>query len=199
MNLNLMEEIVLTFKYEEDDIVSAIKEHYNTSHIRLYLFFTFAFSMLGIAVAFLPGMFFLGYTLALVSGMCSLYYYSVYYNVPTKMFERNPDFYGKIVTFRFSDEEIFYFNDHCQSQIDWANYRYVKETPDSYILFQDTDFLTVIPKRVFANSRELSGFRDLLKRKIKNYSEIQGLFVKTDEIEEKSEKYLPPETPPDWR
>lgn len=199
MNLSNMEEIVLTFKYEEDDIVSAIKEHYNTSHIRLYLFFAFVFATIGVAVSFLPGMFFLGYTLALVMGMCSLYYYSVYYNVPQKMFERNPDFYGKTVTFRFSDEEIFYFNDHCQSQIDWANYRKVKETPDSYILFQDTDFLTVIPKRVFANQRELLDFRALLKRKIKNYSEIQGLFVNNDEIEKKQEKYLPPETPPDWR
>jgi hypothetical protein len=194
-----MEEIILKFKYEEADITSAIREHYNTSHIRLYMFFTFAFSMLGIAVAFLPEMFFLGYTLALVMGMCSLYYYSVYYNVPQKMFERNPDFYGKPVTFRFSETEIFYFNEHCQSQIEWANYKQVKETRDSYILFQDTDFLTVIPKRVFSNQRELLDFKDLLKRKIKTYSTDQGLFANNNETKKEPEKYLPPETPPDWR
>ena len=194
-----MEEIILEFKYEETDITSAIKEHYNTSHIRLYMFFAFAFSMLGIAVAFLPGMFFLGYTLALVMGMCSLYYYSVYYNVPQKMFERNPDFYSKTVTFRFSEEEIFYFNEHCQSQIEWANYKQVKETRDSYILFQDTDFLTVIPKRVFLNQRDLLDFKDLLKRKIKTYSTDQGIFANNNETKNEPEKYLPPETPPDWR
>lgn len=194
-----MEEIVLTFKYEEEDIVSAIKEHYNTSNIRLHLFFTFAFSMLGIAVCFLPGMFFLGYTLALVMGMCSLYYYTVYYNVPQKMFERNPDFYNRTVTFTFSEQEIFYFNEHSQARMDWTFYRKVKETRDSYLLFQDTDFLTVIPKRLFANRREELDFKSLLKRKINNYSEIQGLFVNNDETENKPEKYLPPETPPDWR
>lgn len=194
-----MEEIVLTFKYEEEDIVSAIKEHYNTSNIRLHLFFTFAFSLLGIFVSFLPEMFFLGYTLALVMGMFSLYYYSVYYNVPQKMFERNPDLYGRTVTFRFAEDEIYYFNDHSQARMEWAFYKQVKETRDAYLLFQDTDFLTVIPKRVFVNKREELDFRNLLKRKIKIYAEIQGLFVNNSEIESQPEKYLPPDTPPDWR
>ncbi len=194
-----MEEIVLKFKYERDDIVSAIKEHYNSSNIRLYLLFTFAFSFLGIAVSFLPEMFFSGYTLALVTGMLSFYYYTVYYNVPHKMFERNPDFYGRTITFRFSEEEIYYFNEHSQTQMEWEYYKQVKETRDAFLLFQDTDFLSIIPKRIFVNQHEESNFRNLLKKKIENYREIEGLFSSNSKIEDKSEKYLPPETPPDWR
>ena len=194
-----MEEIVLVINYEEQDIVSAVKEYYNSSHIKLYMFYTFAFSMLGVFVAFLPEMFFLGYTVAIIMGMTSLYYYSAYFNLPQKMFERNRDFYGKTITFRFSEEEIYCLKEDSQTQMEWSYYKKVRETRDSYILFHDTDFLSIIPKRIFSNPREEFEFKELLKRKIKSYTEIQGIFTSNDKIESKPEKYLPPDSPPDWR
>jgi hypothetical protein len=87
------------------------------------------------------------------------------YLLPRQRFRTDPRFRGEYFL-RFSDNGIEFHTNDIDSKVAWRIYKEAVETKDFYLLSDGASTLTVIPKRVFANSGEELQFRTMLDAKV---------------------------------
>lgn len=80
-------------------------------------------------------------------------------------FQRNPKFREEY-HLTFSRENIHFKTTSLDSTLQWTHYERVIESPDLFLLMYGKGLYTLIPKRCFASSEEISTFRALLDQSI---------------------------------
>jgi len=100
--------------------------------------------------------------------------------------------------FIFSDEGIAVNTALFDSRLSWSLYTKVIEGSDTYLLVygKDIRMMTVVPKRVFRDTQQENGFRELLSRHIISRTAsppLQAIVGPTAEYKPASLN------PPDWR
>jgi len=74
------------------------------------------------------------------------------------------------IHYTISDDGITQEAATSQSQLGWATYIKAQETKDFFLLYMRKSMAHSIPKRAFASADEISQFREMLRRHVKNVS-----------------------------
>lgn len=196
MQQQMSEPINLTFAHNEKEYVAATRLLY----ARLY---HTRFRMVVSGVVLLAGLLLIWLNLEVVFGGASavvaLIFFAInFYThfVTPRQYFRHSAVFREEFSLRFSEDGLLFRYKDAESKLAWTFYSTVWETPRFYFLRYDHYFFTLIPKRVFTTAAQESAFRDLLRRKIGDYSETRQLQGESSGFQG---EYRPPQSPPDWR
>jgi hypothetical protein len=195
-----MESIKLNFKYTEEEYLAAARLFLWRSKetlIRLvasYLLISFGLILLFLLIDLgLP--LWVPISLALLVGIA--FSHGFLFDLPRRYFRGDPKFRDEY-TLSFSDEGIGFKTRSINASVAWSLYTGFIENERFYLLIYGKNIasISVIPKRVFRDSREEAAFREMLRRHIDH-----GLPMRQISDETSSEgEYVPSSLePPDWR
>jgi hypothetical protein len=158
-----MENVAVTFKYTEQDYISAYRLHY-AKHLNLkvsipaaILFILLSLTMLVIQAGFV-------WLWCILIGLSSLILISAYASlnrVPQSQFKSTP-MVKETYTFTFSLENIVYHTESIKSSAKWDIFNNYLEDDNSIIMYYGKREMTIIPKRIFADNEELNKAKDLM-------------------------------------
>jgi hypothetical protein len=83
-----------------------------------------------------------------------------------RLYRRNSRMFG-MRTVTISDDGIVADHQLGHTESGWSMYEKFRETQNLFLLYQTTDLIGIVPKRVFANAAELQQFRTLIASKIR--------------------------------
>jgi YcxB-like protein len=83
-----------------------------------------------------------------------------------RLYRRNSRMFG-MRTVTVSDSGIVSDHQLGHSESGWSMYEKFRETQNLFLLYQTTDLIGIVPKRVFANAAELQQFRTLIASKVR--------------------------------
>jgi hypothetical protein len=158
--------INLTFRYEENDYVRALRAHY-ASHLMLRLDIVGTI-IVGIAGAFLLGsarLHWLGVACVVIAVVFALLLIAAFTVIPRLIFRREPR-YRDEYSLTFSSDGIHFRTAHIDSQLKWSMYSRALIDAHSYLLYYGGRQFTLIPKRVFQNAEQQQSFEQLLTQQI---------------------------------
>ena len=196
MEQQISEPVTLTFTHSEKEYVAAMRLFYaHVYHTRFRMVLSSIVLSFGLILVLLNLEVIFGSAVALVGLIFLLINSYAHLVTPLQYFRHNAMFRDEF-NLRFSEDGLLFRYKDAESKLAWSFYSKVWETPRFYFLRYD-NFFTLIPKRVFTNEAQESAFRDLLRRKISEYSEAQRYW--RGEIGGFQGEYQPPQSPPDWR
>ena len=158
--------INLTFRYEENDYVRALRAHY-ASHLMLRLDIVGTI-IVGIAGAFLLGsarLHWLGVACVVIAVVFVLLLIAAFTVIPRLIFRREPR-YRDEYSLTFSSDGIHFRTAHIDSQLQWSMYTRASITAHSYILYYGSRQFTVVPKRAFRSAEQQQAFERLMTQRI---------------------------------
>ena len=151
--INLPTDLILQFKYTEDEYVSAVQSYYaRTFHIWTYLIALGVVLLASLYLWFSTGepVVIFGLSVFLLIVALPLIFYFV---TPRTTFRREPHFHD-LYWLHFSEEEIEFKTEHVNSNLEWSLYQKVWENKNFYLLFYGERLFTIIPKRVFESEAQ---------------------------------------------
>ena len=83
-----------------------------------------------------------------------------------RVYRRNSRMFG-MRTVTIGDDGIVADHQLGHTESGWNMYEKFRETQNLFLLYQTTDLIGIVPKRVFANAAELQQFRTLIASKIR--------------------------------
>ncbi|MFH1100482.1 MAG: YcxB family protein [Methanobacteriota archaeon] len=173
-----MTDIILKFKYTEDEFVKTMKK-LNYKFYKWQIFYYICFIIMGL----INWLFWNETTLIVIwisLGIFGLFIFSYdFYIQPRRFFRKHPKLHDDF-NITFTDEGIEIKTKQINLILGWNNYKKVLEDKSTYILVRSLRskiitelFRTFIPKRVFENSQQEEDFRKLLSEKVsKDFNKI---------------------------
>ena len=162
-----MENVNLSFRYEEQDYVRAMRAHYATRlRLPLDLTVTAVTALLG-AYELRSGSRAFGIGLLCLSGGFILILVAAFAVIPRIWFRSQPKLRDEY-SLRFSSEGIHFQTVHIDSDLQWTMYTRALVDPYSFILYYGNQQFTVIPKRVFSDGAQRELFERLLSQNVSN-------------------------------
>lgn len=155
-----MENVNLSFRYEEQDYVRAMRAHF-AMRLRLPLDLTLA------AMTALLGAYELGIGMVCLSGGFILILVAAFAVIPRIWFRSQPKLRDEY-SLRFSSEGIHFQTVHIDSDLQWTMYTRALVDPYSFILYYGNQQFTLIPKRVFSDGAQRELFERLLSQNVSN-------------------------------
>jgi hypothetical protein len=165
-----MESIQLSFKYTEEEYLAAARLFlWRSRETLIRLVVTFAFLSFGLILLLSLISFALPLwatiSLSLLVGVAL--FHGFFYDLPRRYFRGDPKFRDEY-SLTFSDEGIGFKTRNIDASVAWSLYTGVIENKNFYLLIYGKDIasLTVIPKRVFRDSKQEVTFVEMLRRHI---------------------------------
>jgi hypothetical protein len=195
-----MESIELSFKYSEEEYVSAVRLYLlkgKETLVRLGITFAclclaliLLFSLLDLA---LP----LWFTISPLVLIGIALFHALFVRLPRRHFRGNPKFRDKY-SLTFSDQGIRFKTKSIDSSVAWDLYTDVIENERFYLLIYGKNIasFSIVPKRSFRDSTQEATFREMLGRHIV----LKPPVKKIPEESAGESEYTPKSfEPPDWR
>jgi hypothetical protein len=169
----ISEPVTLTFTHSEKEYVAATRLFYaRVYHTRFRIVVSSIVLSLSLILVGMNLEVIFGSVIALAGLVFLLFNFYAHFVTPRQYFQHNAKFREEF-NLRFSEEGLLFHSKDAESRLAWSFYSKVWETPQFYFLRYDNYFFTLIPKRVFTTEVQEAAFRDLLKRKISEYSETR--------------------------
>ena len=191
----MSESVHLNFSHTEQEYLAATRLYFfNSTGLLTWFIVTLVFLTVGL-VAFLPII--LNYSLPLpisilligITGVA--WYHGIVIDIPRRYFRGDPKFRDEY-HLTFSDAGIEFQTVNMSSMIAWNFYTSVIENDKFYLMKYGNNInsISIIPKRAFADSRQETIFRKLLRRNLNSALKLS----------EGEQEYVPQSAqPPDWR
>ncbi|MBA2339715.1 MAG: YcxB family protein [Pyrinomonadaceae bacterium] len=193
------EVVQLNFKYTEQEYLAAARLFLWRSKetlIRLvvsYTLISFGLILLSLIELGLS----LWFTISLILFVGAAFFHGFIFDLPRRYFRGDLKFRDEY-NLSFSDQGIGFNTRSINASVAWSLYTEVIEDKSFYLLIYGKNIgsVTIIPKRVFRDSKQGVAFRALLHRHID-----QNLSVKQLSSEDSCENTYVPSSlePPDWR
>lgn len=192
------ESVHISFRHTEQEYLAATR--FNFFHSRGLLtgyIVAVVFVAVGL-VSLLPPI--LGYALPLPLSIFIIalvgvaWFHSIVIDIPRRYFRGDPKFRDEY-RLTFSDAGVQFQTVNMSSMIAWNFYTGVIENDRFYLMKYGNNLnaVSILPKRVFADSRQETTFRQLLRRHLDHT-------LKLSEGEREKQEYVPKSLqPPDWR
>jgi hypothetical protein len=191
-----METVQLNFRYTEKEYLAAIRQYiWHSSELLLGFITLYVLLSAGIVVIVVLLDFVIP-VWALVAFLVLLavsIFHGVLIDRPRRYFRGDPKFSGEY-GLTYSDNGIEFKSAEINATVAWSVYTRVIETNDFYLMVYGRDIhsVSILPKRAFANSKQETAFRQLLRRHVDHS-------LKLGPTEREETGYLPSSIPPDWR
>lgn len=192
------ESVQISFRHTEQEYLAATR--FNFFHATgLLTGYIVAVVIIGVGlVAFLPLL--LGYALPLplsifVIGLVAVaWFHGIVIDIPRRYFRGDPKFRDEY-HITFSNAGVEFRTVNMSSMIAWNFYTGVIENDKFYLMKYGNNInsVSILPKRAFADSRQETTFRQMLRRNLDHT-------LKLSEGERQQQEYVPKSfQPPDWR
>jgi hypothetical protein len=165
-----MESIQLSFKYTEEEYLAAARLFlWRSKETLIRLAVTFVFLSVGLILLLsligpdLP----LWSTISLSLLVTIAFCHGFFFDLPRRYFRGDPKFRDEY-TLTFSDEGIGFKTRNIDATVAWSLYTGVIENKNFYLLIYGKNIasLSIIPKRVFRDSKQEATFVEMLRRHI---------------------------------
>jgi len=195
-----MESVQLNFKYTEEEYVAAARLFLLRSKETLIRLIA-SYILTSFGLILLLALFDLGLSLWFPISLLLLVgialFHGFLFDLPRRYFRGDPKFRDEY-SLSFSDEAIRFKTRSIDASVAWSLYTGILENKNFYLLIYGKNIasVSIIPKRVFRDSKQEAVFREMLRRHIDHRLPIKEI---SDETASGSE-YVPSSLePPDWR
>ena len=195
-----MESVELNFKYTEEEYLAAARLllwRSKETLIRLvasYILISFGLVLLLLLIDLgLP----LWVPISLILLVGIALFYGILFDFPRRYFRGDPKFRDEY-SLSFSDEGIGFNTRSIKASVAWSLYTGVIENKSFYLLIYGKNIasVSIIPKRVFRDSKQEAAFGEMLRRYIDHSLPMKQI---SDGASSETE-YVPSSSePPDWR
>lgn len=165
-----MESVELSFKYTEEEYLAAARLFlWRSKETLIRLVVSFAFLALGLILLLslidlaLP--LWVTMSLSLLVGIAL--FHGFFFDLPRRYFRGDPKFRDEY-SLTFSDEGIRFKTRSIDASVAWSLYTGVIKNENFYLLVYGKNIatLSIIPRRVFRDSKQEAAFMELLRRHI---------------------------------
>jgi len=161
-----MTQVVLSFRYNKEDVVRAMRTHYS-SVMRPWLDGILAILLFAVGMYcwFTPGLRSCGIFCFGACAVLVLILFVAFALNPYLAFRQQPK-YRDDYLLTFSDDGIHFHTANIDSQLQWSLYSRALVNMHSYLLYYGSRTFTIIPTRVFQSEEQRTAFDELLRQNI---------------------------------
>ena len=106
-----------------------------------------------------------------VAILVALIKYGVPYWAARSFIKKNPDKLGPN-RHEIGPEGTTYQSVHGEGKLAWTAFHQIRETPDLFLLYTQSNFAQIVPKRCFGNPDEIVLYREIVRKHYKGRTDL---------------------------
>lgn len=171
---NLVVTVTLTQNdYRKALVAMASQKRGLASRILFWISLTFlAYMLYSLISAFDDWPYRVVFVVVFVAVLVALIKYGLPYWTARYFIKKNPDKLGPN-RHETGPEGTTYQSVHGEGKMAWTAFHQIRETPDLFLLYMQSNFAHIVPKRCFGSQAEITLYREIIRKYYKGKTNLQ--------------------------